>query len=394
MILRVFKKIIKRINMIMYIFQRIINRIVLEIAGHSTLISMCCLYWRNKTKIKKLLYQEGNVLTGVYDFGISPYALGDILTWNMRLYVQAISNAKDAIDMCIVTDASSINRYQEYLVTTYNYHNYLLEVLPAFYCNPMLRNIHFYENRESFFNNFVAMNIQGQEISPNIRQYLRDSVRKRRAYNSHDIINRFYEKNGYVPNLQVPEIFKNNAVSILKRNYNQESFFVCMHLRNRRRDPTTSALGIGRDVNLDDWLSFVDIMEKRHPEVVFMVVGKPDEWPRELYHQRNVALVKALGYGLLEELALVHECDLFMGSNSGPAVMAIFGHKPYLIFTTPHMASFSAELYEIEVGVEKLPFAREHQILKWENTSTDFLVGSFEDIFSAIKADRKHSVER
>ena len=372
----------------LHIFQEIIRIIVLRIARHSTLISRCCLYWRNRTKIKKSLYQEGNVLTGIYDFGISPYALGDILTWNMRLYVQAISSAKDAIDMCIVTDASSINHYQEHLVTNYNHYNYFLEVLPAFYCNPMLRNIHFYENRESFYNSFVAMKIQGQEVSPNMRQYVRDSVQRSYIYNSHEDINSFYKKNGYIPNLQVPEIFKKNADSILKRNYSQQTFFVCVHLRQKRTNSPHE--WIERDVNLDDWIGFFDIMKKRHPEVLFMVVGKPVEWPRELYHRENVVLVKTLGYGLLEELALIHECDLFMGSNSGPAVMAMFGYKPYLIFTNPYVASASAGLYEIKVGDEKLPFAREHQILKWENTSTDFLVSSFEEIFSAIRADKKH----
>ena len=352
-------------------------------ARHSTLFSLFSLYWRNKSRISDALRHEDHTLTGIWDLRASPYALGDILTWNMRLCVQAISLGKKAIDICIIADPRKpSNRYQPY-ITSSNYHKSLIEISPVFFYNPMLRNIHFYTSREVFESYFALKHIQRQDVSPNISEYSVDYINTLASYNSHDIINQFYSLNKYIPNFQIPmgiNIWVNNFLN----NFKPGTFFVCVHMRKRSNELEKYAGQDFRDAKIEHWLDFFKIVEERYPDVMFLPIGRPVEWPRELHHRRNVLIIKNMGYGLIEELALIKECDLFMGSNSGPAVIAIFGDKPYIIFQVPENAQSSAGLYGIKVGEEKLPFAKNFQQIKWSESSVELLVESFEEIYSAI----------
>lgn len=126
-----------------------------------------------------------------------------------------------------------------------------------------------------------------------------------------------------------------------------------------------------------------------------MVVGNPVEWPWELHRRANVVPIKTLGYGLAEEVALIRACDMFMGSNSGPAVMAIFGPKPYLIFQSNGNAHESAHVYDVPIGTARLPFAGELQRYFWGDDDLDNLLDQFQQLYLVIKSgDSFHLLER
>jgi len=127
---------------------------------------------------------------------------------------------------------------------------------------------------------------------------------------------------------------------------------------------------------------------KTYPHVKFIVLGRPLEWPDDFFRRSNVLILKTLGYGLMEELAMVRECDLFMGSNSGPAVMAIFGDSPYLIFHHNKNFQYTARLYEVEPGTEILPFAAAHQTIKWIRPDADTLVSMFAEKIQRLRKDK------
>lgn len=89
----------------------------------------------------------------------------------------------------------------------------------------------------------------------------------------------------------------------------------------------------------------------------------------------NVSIAKDDGIALERSLALIQAAGLFMGMMSGPANMALFGKKPYLIFKNPdHHALEMTE--EIGTG-DRYSFATERQrVLRiWDTTEN--LAGAF-----------------
>ncbi|MBU1152819.1 hypothetical protein KKB84_02470 [bacterium] len=231
--------------MIAYLTQfleKINRRLINRNAGNSSILSLCYFYWRDKTRIRELLRNENNSLVSVWDFHASPYALGDILTWNMRLCVEAISRGKTAVDICILADQTTPNNRNQGCINSFNYQKFLLEILPVFFVNPffvnpMGRNIYLYAKREHLESYYIKKLLCQHAISPDISGYTSDYIKSLANYASHDIINNFYFKNGYIPLLSPPKGLDIWAENFLK-SYNPGKFFVCVHIRQRRRDST------------------------------------------------------------------------------------------------------------------------------------------------------------
>jgi hypothetical protein len=327
------------------------------------------------TKINDALVKDDEVFAAFWDFAASPYALGDILTWNMRVCVEALATGRNRLDSYVLLDPQSpSNRYQSY-INTNNYHKYAADIFPAFLVNPMLRNIHFLQDRESLLT--LMIHKSRQAVFPTLEKHLHGYKFSDALYSTHDKMNLFYQKHGYLPKLSVPESIRLWAKNFLK-SYPPETVFVCVHMRHRSSETDMSA-DLFRDADFDVWLEFFKTIQRRRSEVIFITVGRPAEWPRDLYKQRNVILLKTLGYGLLEELAMIQECDLFMATNSGPAVMAVFGDKPYVIFQHPENAKISAHFWGIPKGTQRLPFGKENQIIKWNTVTVNDLIEAVEE---------------
>jgi hypothetical protein len=317
-----------------------------------------------------------------WDFAVSPYALGDILTWNVRSCVEALKAGKKQMDVSILLDPKEPSNIHQKYINGNNYHKYIYDMFPAFLVNPMLRNINFLRER-SALENLIGFNMMNRlSMFPGLKKYMQGYKISEALYSSHDKMNSYYEKHGALPRLHAPESIQSWAGQFLK-SYRAETFFVCVHMRHRRSEPDMTA-ELFRDANFDDWIEFFRIVEEKYPDVMFIVVGRLTEWPRELFRLRNVLLLKTLGYGLLEELAMVQACDLFMATNSGPAVMAVFGQSPYVIFQHPGNANVSAKLWGVQEGSEKLPFAVKNQTIEWGYAKAKLLVSSFEEKYNAI----------
>jgi hypothetical protein len=330
---------------------------------------------------------DEKALTAVWDYSASPYALGDTLTWSMLSGIAALNAGKKCFDVGVLVDRQKPGcRVQDY-VTPDTYHKFLIDVLPAFFVNPMMRNFHLYHDRQSLEQEIYHQNSSKEDIFPSYQQYL-DGYREAFAlYNTHTSINLFYQDHGYIPRLCVPPAYQLWATQFLK-NHQPNTFFVCVHLRNRKVHTDQTPAEPERDGNFKEWGQFFDIVLKAYPHVKFIVLGRPLEWPDDFFHRRNVIILKTLGYGLMEELAMVRKCDLFMGSNSGPAVMAIFGDSPYLLFHHNKNYQYTARIYEVEPHTETLPFAAAHQTIKWILPNVDALVSMFAEKYEQITGNK------
>lgn len=324
------------------------------------------------------MVDAGDRFVAFIDFYASPFALGDILTWNMRVMCEALNAGKKAMDVVALTDPGSLgNASQCFFVTPHNYLRLYTDLIPAFYTNPMLAGFHHLRDRASFERRMGAAQANGQPMFPGLAKY-EEGLRTREAlYNRHHVMNSFHGEHGWLPRLTVPPSHAMWAENFLK-SHNPEIFVVTVHVRRREAETHLFGAALDRDGDFGTWEAFFDEARRRHPETLFIVLGKSVEWPRRLMRRSDVIVLKALGLGLMEELAMIQASDLFMGLLSGPSTMAFFSRVPYSLFVQRGYEQASAEVMGVPVGEERLPFAEEDQIMLWEPATLDALLETFE----------------
>lgn len=319
---------------------------------------------------------------GVYDFELLPYALGDVLTWNIQTALRCEAARRDRVDVLICVDPrypSSI--YQRNLVTADNCGLFLSELFGAFGTHPRLGSILVFSEREQL----LAELLRRASDDPLNAEILADYERvlKRRddeaALNeyfikyiyAHDEINRFAEIHGRIPLLQ-PSIGCTPDTAGLAATLFAGKRIVVIHPRLRRLDQGYGGEHTNwRDSDFLEWFEFVRAAERRYPDVTFVVVGRLQEKPLEILKLSNVVSLRTLGLGLGHELTLMLDSNLFIGTSSGFAAMANFSEVPY--FITKVNEEF-CNAYRIPPGCERLPFARPDQLLVYEPETTDLLL--------------------
>jgi hypothetical protein len=318
----------------------------------------------------------------IYDFELLPYALGDVLTWNVQTAIRCETLGREQVDMYICMDPRHpASIYQRNLVVSENCALFLNELLGAFGTHPTLGNIHLYGSRDEM----LAVLKQLATIDATVAQSVADYEKVLASRNdefalneyfikyvySHETINAFAEKHGHVPLLRASRGHEPDVSSLINQRF-AGKHIVVIHPRLRRLD-----YGYGgehtyqRDSDFVEWYEFIRKTGDKHPDVQFIVVGRLQEKPLELLRLPNVTSLRMLGMGLGHELTLMSEADLFLGTSSGFAAMANFTSVPYFI---TKMNRESCKAYQIEDGSDRLPFAQPDQLLIYESETSALLL--------------------
>lgn len=328
---------------------------------------------------------SGNkAFSAILNFAIHPYALGDLLTWNLKCCVLAKMQGYEYVDIYIVVDPKRPSMLLQPFVTSENYNRYFIKFYPIFYFNPMLRNIHIFRDMHVFSDYLQANFTKGTQIYPTRDVYNQHLEQGQDSYAStHSEINEFYYKCGWIPTFKVPQGI-NVREDLEHLGFSQRNFFVAVHLRQRRNELHGDFLDPLRDSNINPWLKLFTYVNNKFPEVKFFLLGEKHEMAEEVLALPNVFYLKSFGMDIVHELALIHEADLFLGANSGPATMAMFSNTPYILFYQPRSAATTSYCFGVPVGSEKLPFARQEQWLKWTYDNVETLVESFFRIYKKL----------
>ncbi|MCF8118509.1 MAG: hypothetical protein K9K33_19085 [Desulfarculaceae bacterium] len=328
----------------------------------------------NLTK-KKKLEPNGDVLLGMVDFSFNHYALGDILTTEIYLALEAAQRGCKHIDI-IVTACRSfpVPPHQPHL-TLNNFRSALYNIFPAFLCTPSLRAVTLLRDRQR--HNYALRTYIGSNY--NIWPAKTKQIHRHSEYPlSHHSINKFYMDTGYIPHLEPPRGYANWAKSFLRDNFPGRIVVVI----NPRQSSLTSAPACTyRDAPLAEWYRFLDHANDSHPEAIFIMVGGYNEWEHTLAKKKNVFIPRSHGWGLAQELAILHLADVFIGTSSGFATYATFSDQPYLILNVEHAF---ADFAGVKVGDERYPFGKRNQTLTWTQESAREMIEFFEMMYGEL----------
>jgi hypothetical protein len=318
----------------------------------------------------------------IYDFALLPYALGDVLTWNVQTAIRAAEAGRGQVDVYICADPRyPSNIYQRGLVVEENSFLYFNELLGAFGTHPSLGNIHVFTSRDQMLERLRALSESDAVVLEAVHDYettlgnsdsldTHNNIYFRKYIYSHAKLNEYHAQRGAIPLLVASRGCEPDVEGVMTRLLGGKRVVV-IHPRLRRLDH-----GMGgdhtyrRDSDFLEWHEFLRGAAINHPEVQFVVVGRLQEKPLELLRLANVTNLRTLGLGLGHELTLMQRADLFIGTSSGFAAMANFSSVPYFI---TRMTKGSCDAYAIPDGASSLPFAAPNQILVYDEETAALL---------------------
>lgn len=321
---------------------------------------------------------DKNVLIAIWDFGSRPYALGDILSHCLDTAIKAKLEHKDAVDFYVIADPSRPSSRKQPYISSENYEKYLYELLPIFNACPLIRNVHLIRDRNHFERLFISWQYHEISTFPSLNLYNEELNLQLPFQGKFERLNHYYQQHNTLPRLR-----ELKGYSIIKDQlifgFKTESIFVALHMRQRKKEQNSHAGGaLYRDCDIATWLAFIKESFTTHPEVVFLVLGRIDEFPRELYQQKNVFILKNHGFSTQDDITAIQDVDLFMGGMSGPAMAAILSDTPYYIFQPTNCAEEAASYFDVAVGNEKLCFSNEDQYIKWQDPKAEDLTKCLE----------------
>ena len=332
----------------------------------------------------------GGIYCAIYDFGLFPYALGDVLTWNVQTAIRCEELGRKHVDIYICVDGRQPpNVFQKDLITADNCELFFNEVFGAFGTHPRPGNIFLYRRRDEMVKRLREVCRGDAANSEDLAEYERALADYQRALttrgdglalmmkyftksiHSHERINAYAAAHGRIPLLRPSMGCEPDVTGLITKRF-PGSRIVAIQIRLRRLDAGYGAANTyWRDSDFLEWYEFLKEAEKIHPNVQFVAVGRLQEKPLELLKLPNVTSLRVLGLGLGHELSLILKSDLFIGTSSGFAAMAFFSEVPYFITKMNHTA---CDAYQIEQGAEHLPFASEQQNLVYEPETAELLM--------------------
>ena len=366
----------------------------------------------------------------IYDFGLLPYALGDVLTFNIQSAVKCLNARKKNIRLLICCDQNYCANFdQRKFINKKNYEYFYDQLSPAFQAQAVSTEVLKFDNREKFVkylqtqinddainnevigdyllhlkyikNDYFFMILRYLYKVSHIKKYL-DKFKKnvinfqnlvkwdKEKFNA-SIINKYYIKNIFshkrlndyyllcnsIPQIKIRESYINELTNFLHTNFSNKKI-IAVHARQRKNENfLDSNAALFRDADELIWLNFFKKVSTDYPEILFILLGRLEEKSTFFLNLKNTLSLRKYGFNLGHDLAAIELSNGFMGSSSGFAAYANFTKIPYVV---TNVKENSCAGYEINYGEPKLPFATSNQKLIYGKETTSDLIISLNSI--------------
>lgn len=321
----------------------------------------------------------------IYDLFSQPFSVGDILVVQEASLVLRERHAVDVVDFAIVYDprhpAQSGPAFTS--ITKDNALFNLASILPVAQVNQHLGSL-FVFNSHRHLERFIVDNTDRYLVWPSgwkfaTREYLFKTVFE-------DLLHNHFQQHGSIPHLACRPFLADWAKAFYEEHvYPQVP--VSVNIRNNK------AFQTHRNAHLECWLKFFAYCEPRYP-AKFVIICAKIEVDDRLRACANVIIAKDYQTGVEQDLSLIHGSAFHMGSDSGPACMAIFSDKPYLVVNTAMRPNYfsNPEIFQQDSdGLRRFAFSGPLQRFGAGVETTAFLIKEFTRMWEAVGLQRGQS---
>jgi len=335
-------------------------------------------FYFNLLRLLTLPFPKNKRLLGIWDFHNNPWSIGDPLVFVETLNCLSLKHQIEDVDICIIYDHDDpVGIRRESQLTPENARDYILNWLPLFSTCQNLSSVFQFKSRTEF-NYCLTLNANRYMLSPTLGNHLGERYNFLGSADLTEIMD-FYKNNGYIPYLRIGELLTSWAYDFFLSHIKPGTVPVVLSLKStlhsqvRNADPTC-------------WLPFIDRCESSFQDVTFVLVGLRDEEPPGIRQCANVIIAKDYGTTIMEDLALVQKATMYIATDSGIVVIAMFADTPYLVFQVP---SVTMKKYNL-VNRQNWCFATEHQKL-FDDTfdmTPDFIFEEFTTLYQKLDKEK------
>jgi hypothetical protein len=316
----------------------------------------------------------------VYDTSSQPFSIGDLLIFQEASLVLCQRHQAEIVDFAIVYDPEHPDSSDPVFVGTITEENvlyHLASILPLAQVNQRLGSV-FIFNSHKHLQHYINDNVDRYHIWPSgwkmaTREYLSPVV-------FNDLLYRCYKQEGSIPYLTCRP-FLNNWAEEFYLLHASSLVPVTVNLRCNK------GWHLHRNSKIDSWINFFQYCETIYP-VKFIVICTRSEIDDRLRQCANVIIAKDHHTGVEQDMALIHSSAIHMGAGSGPATMAWFNSKPYLMVNTTYKAGEFFEqpgmIHQVEDGIQRFWFAGPFQSVANGPESTELLIREFEKMWQVV----------
>jgi hypothetical protein len=317
-------------------------------------------------------------LLAICDLAAQPCSIGDFSNFVQATVVMGKNYSIDIVDIAFLSNPEHYTvPGLKNLFNKDNRYYQLFSILPIAQLNPNLGSVFIFDS-DAHLSKFLNDN--------NVRYYLWPSVEQlnSKTYLHYEIcrlLDEYYKLHGYIPYFSCPE-----AVLKWARGFYQQHVSPKIPITvNLRNNPLYA---LHRNSNIEVWLEFFDYCVNRYP-VRFVVICGISEVDDRLRRRSNVIVAKDHHTGIEQDLALIQSSAMHLGAASGPATMAIYKDRPYLIVNSDVVNYI--DLYYGSIILEseflRFTFARPFQRIATVPETTELLVTEFTKMWDHFDAD-------
>lgn len=316
----------------------------------------------------------------IYDTTSQPFSVGDLLICLEASLILCTQHNVSYVDLAFVYSednpdcADPIFRGR---VTKDNVFFHLASLLPLAQVNQNLASI-FIFNSQAQLQRYINDNLDLYHIWPSAWLMSKSKYLSPVIFNS--LLYQHFEEYKSIPYLTCRPFLREWAVNFYNDNL-VDKVPVTVNLRNN------SGWAQQRNSCMESWLEFFRHCETRY-KVMFIIICAFSEIDERFRQCSNVLIAKDHHTGVEQDMALIHTSAIHMGAGSGPATMAWFNNKPYLMVNTDFRVGDFYEypdmIEQVSETIQRLWFSSPFQHIASGMETPELLINEFELMWQSV----------
>lgn len=322
-----------------------------------------------------------NKIFAIYDLNVMPYSIGDIISFIAGIQTIRYRNNIENYDICFIAicDKDSDSLFNK-LISNHNRLHYYLKLVDTLQINNTLESIYYCHDYVEFHELYTLKHAGGSLVWPELSAIQSKEYLHYRIYSD---LHLFKQEFGFIPSVFSSTPLTQWAHTFFS-NYVNQLLPVTINLRNNKH------FSDHRNAQMESWLGFFLHCHKIYP-VKFIVICAKSEIDERLDNYPNVVIAKKLHTSIAQDIALIANSLIHLGSASGPATVSHLVSQPCLITNcdmVPYMDQYQGALqfYRDNHHVH-FSFSHPFQFNSTFPETTEYLIGEFEKLWCAVDTE-------